>query len=77
VALLWSARPELRRDIARTETILRLSAVHLSASSGAAQLCGSDQADSVPNNTYGYGELDVLAAVNFHPLVTYWPFITK
>jgi serine protease AprX len=77
VALLWSARPDLRSDIARTETALRFSAFHLVASSGSALLCGADLADSVPNNTYGYGELDVLAAVNSHPAFLYLTSISR
>ena len=73
VALLWSARPELRGDIARTEAILRLSAVRLLPQGQ--NLCGTDTADSVPNNHFGYGELDVLAAYNLNFVKVYFPFI--
>jgi serine protease AprX len=59
VALLWSALPELRGDVAKTEAILRLSAVHLLPKG---TMCGSDTPTSVPNNQFGYGELDILAA---------------
>jgi serine protease AprX len=55
VALLWSAHPELRGQIDQTEAVLNYSAHDLY--SGA---CG---ASAIPNNTYGYGRLDVLAAV--------------
>ena len=80
VALLWSARPELRGDIDRTEHILTYSALHLEAGFGSVALCGTDSAISMPNNTYGFGELDVLAAYNwrddysiFGPLVSNQP----
>jgi subtilisin family serine protease len=55
VALLWSAHPELRGQIDATEAVLNYSARDLSSSA-----CG---ASAVPNNTYGYGRLDALAAV--------------
>lgn len=56
VALLWSARPELRGDIAATEALLNATATPVSTT-----LCSSPQ--GVPNNLYGGGRLDVLAAV--------------
>jgi len=55
VALLWSAVPWLRGQVSLTEQILNESAYHLTSSA-----CGSSGS---PNNTYGYGRLDVLAAV--------------
>jgi subtilisin family serine protease len=56
VALLWSARPALRGQIDLTEEVLNQSAVHITSTS-----CSSTE--NWPNNTYGYGRLDVLAAV--------------
>ena len=56
VALLWSAHPDLRGQITLTEQILNDSADPVSSSS-----CGSS---GVPNNLYGHGRVDVLAAVN-------------
>jgi len=54
-ALLWSAVPELRRDIDRTEAILNASAVPIASASS----CDNG---AVPNNTYGNGRLDAKAA---------------
>jgi serine protease AprX len=56
VALLWSARPELRPDLDATEGTLNNAAVHISSSA-----CGDP---GPPNNVYGWGRVDVLAAVN-------------
>lgn len=56
-ALLWSARPDLRREIAATEAILSANAFALTST-----LCG-DAIDVVPNNVYGWGRLDVQDAV--------------
>jgi serine protease AprX len=55
VALLWSARPELRPDLDATEGTLNNAAVHINSSE-----CGS----GIPNNVYGWGRVDVFAAVN-------------
>jgi subtilisin family serine protease len=56
IALLWSAHPELRHQIADTENILNDAAVDVSSTS-----CGSN---GVPNNTYGFGRLDIKTAVD-------------
>jgi subtilisin family serine protease len=58
VALLWSALPALRGDVDATESLLEESALHLTSSQG----CGGDAANAVPNNVYGYGLIDALAA---------------
>ena len=54
VALLWSAVPSLTNQITATEELLNQSALHI-----ASTLCSSS---GVPNNLYGWGRLDVLAA---------------
>src|SRR5207247_7153392 len=62
VALLWSARPQVVRDIAATKTILQNTAnpgVTVSA-----QTCGGTPTTQIPNNSFGYGRVDALAAVN-------------
>jgi len=64
VALLWSARPALVRDIAATKTLLQNTAnpdVNITAGT---QTCGGIPSTQIPNNSFGYGRVDVLAAVN-------------
>lgn len=58
VALLWSARPDLRGHITETAAILNTTAILRYSTQ-----CG-DAADAVPNNVYGWGRLDIAAAVN-------------
>lgn len=58
VALLWSADPALIGDIDRTEQILIETAKPISST---ADECSNG---STPNNTFGYGLVDVYAAVN-------------
>lgn len=57
VALLWSADPTLKNDLDATERLLNTSSVSI-LSNG----CVGGAATS-PNNVYGYGRLDVKAAV--------------
>lgn len=57
-ALLWSAVPELIGNIDLTEQVLIKSATAVPAND-----CGEGVTAVVPNNTYGYGQLDILAAV--------------
>ena len=62
VALLWSARPELERQIAQTKEILLQT-----ASPGVSvfpQTCGGIPSTDIPDNSFGYGRVDALAAVN-------------
>jgi serine protease AprX len=62
VALLWSARPALVRDIAATKTLLQNTANPTVIV--APQTCGGISSAQIPNNSFGYGRIDVLAAVN-------------
>lgn len=78
VVLLWSRFPQLVRNVDTTESILEQNAVHLTTSQG----CGGDTSSQVPNNVYGYGRLDVLAAFNYadgvyFPYKYYFPFVSK
>jgi subtilisin family serine protease len=56
VALLWSASPALRQQIALTENILNDAAVDVAVND-----CSSS---GVPNNVYGFGRMDIKAAVD-------------
>ena len=58
VALLVSAEPLLAGRVDAIETIIANSALHLKTNEG----CGNDGPDSVPNNVYGWGRIDALAA---------------
>ena len=59
VALMIEAKPELAGKVDVIEELIRRSAVKKYADN----LCGDDTPDAVPNNTYGYGRIDALAAV--------------
>ena len=72
VALLWSASPGLLGDVARTEALLLETAQPLTVdavcASGPAEAgtvcgCGGDEPGIAPNNVYGWGQVDVWAAV--------------
>jgi subtilisin family serine protease len=71
VALLWSVDPSLIGDVERTEAILAESAQQLTIDAicpdgepqeGTVCACGDDTAESVPNQVYGWGQVDVWAA---------------
>ena len=66
VALLWSARPQLLRNIAATKSILQNTA-NPDVILGSPQTCGGTSSTQVPNNSFGYGRADALAAVNAVP----------
>ncbi len=72
VALLWSARPELRGNVDLTEAVLRFSAVHLTSM----QNCGG-LVNTTPNNVYGYGRIDIDAALHFQVLELYLPSVFR
>ena len=60
VALLWSAHPQLLRDIDATKSLLQNTAnPHVTVS---AQTCGGTPSDQIPNNSFGYGRVDAYAA---------------
>jgi len=75
VALLWSAYPDLRGNVDFTEFLLQVTAVHLTSDQG----CGADATTAVPNNVYGYGRIDVLAAFESYPnwRSFYMPLVTR
>jgi serine protease AprX len=59
VALIISANPALAGDVDRIEDIIEQTAVPKTTTEG----CGGDTPTQVPNNTYGWGRIDALAAV--------------
>lgn len=59
VALLVSANPRLAGMVGRLEDIIEATAVRKTTTEG----CGGDTTTAVPNNTYGWGRIDALAAV--------------
>jgi subtilisin family serine protease len=63
VALLWSAHPELARDITTTKTILQNTA-NPGVVVSPVQTCGGTPSSAIPNNSFGWGRVDALAAVN-------------
>ena len=60
VGLMWSANPALQGLVAETNMIIQQTAVPLSDQIGSN--CGGDYS-SGPNNDWGYGTIDALAAV--------------
>lgn len=63
VALLWSARPQLVRNIPATKALLQNTANPL-VTVTPAQTCGGTSSTQIPNNSFGYGRVDALAAYN-------------
>jgi serine protease AprX len=60
VALLWSAHPQLVRDIAATKTLLQNTAnPDITVTT---QTCGGTPSTQIPNNIFGYGRIDAYAA---------------
>lgn len=60
-ALLWSAVPSLNGNIAQTISIIETSADPRTSAQG----CGGDASSAVPNNVYGHGIVNALAAVQY------------
>jgi subtilisin family serine protease len=69
VALLWSARPDLRGEIELTEDLINQTAYHINTSA-----CFSS---AWPNNVYGFGRLDVRATVNRALAQAFFPIIVR
>ena len=71
VALLWAAQPDLRGNIDLSTALLQDTALPLATS----EACGGT-ASQVPNNTFGNGLLDVLAAVTANTQTNTAPMVT-
>src|SRR5258706_5508483 len=63
VALLWSARPGLVRNIALTKAFLKTGA-NPGVVLAPTQTCGGTPSTQIPNNSFGYGRVDALNAYN-------------
>ncbi|MFL5735052.1 MAG: S8 family serine peptidase [Chloroflexia bacterium] len=63
VALLWSAHTELSRMVTETKNILQNTA-NPNVIVNPVQTCGGIPSNVIPNNSFGYGRVDALAAVN-------------
>jgi len=70
VGLLVSAQPAAAGDVDLLEATIRQSAVHPNTST---QVCGGVPANVFPNNTFGSGRIDALAAVG--DLLAGLPFV--
>ena len=60
VALIWSAAPWLANHVPETEALLRATAVRLTSD----QSCGEVSGSAIPNPVFGWGRIDVFAAVS-------------
>ena len=61
VALLISAVPSLRGQVDTIESILEKTAIRITST----QTCNGTSPSTYPNNTVGYGRIDILAAVKY------------
>jgi serine protease AprX len=61
VAVLISAVPSLAGKVEKIETAFEKTAVHISNSEN----CGGTSPTTFPNNTIGFGRIDLLAAINY------------
>jgi serine protease AprX len=64
VALLISANPNLSGQVDALENLIEQTALHLTATAS----CGDVPGTQIPNNTYGWGRIDALAALHGHVL---------
>ncbi|MBK7701088.1 MAG: S8 family serine peptidase [Saprospiraceae bacterium] len=70
VALLISANPQLAGEVDKIEDIIEQTALNLTST----QSCNGTSGSSIPNNTFGYGRIQALAAVNMANPANYPPY---
>jgi serine protease AprX len=73
VALLISANPELAGEVEKIEDIIEQTAVPKTTTEN----CGSIPGTTIPNNTFGYGRIDALAAVKMALPSIYPPYVKQ
>ena len=66
VALLWSAKPQVRGHIGITRCLISQSARPIVQGTGS-QICGGTGAADRPNNLFGYGLIDAYDAIHLGP----------
>lgn len=66
-ALLMSAEPRMKGRVAEMRTLLERTAVAAVGVANTQKTCGGTAATVIPNNIFGYGRLDALAAVVARP----------
>ncbi len=74
VALLISANPELAGEVDKIEDIIEQTALNLTSST---QSCDGVPGTSIPNNTFGWGRIDAVAAVNIAMASNYPPYVNQ
>lgn len=72
VAVILSAKPSLKGQVEQIETLLENTALHLVST----DTCGQTQGLS-PNNTFGHGRIDILAALSQALPITLTTFYLK
>jgi serine protease AprX len=73
VALLICANPALAGKVAIIEDIVEQTAVNLTS----AQTCGGVAGSTIPNNTFGFGRINALAAINLALPSNYTPLVKQ
>jgi serine protease AprX len=74
VALLISANPQLAGEVDKIEDIIEQTALNLTTST---QSCDGVPGTSIPNNTFGWGRIDAVEAVNIAMASNYPPYVNQ
>jgi serine protease AprX len=73
VALIISANPTLAGEVEKIEDIIEQTSVPLTSTEN----CNGTLGTSIPNNTYGYGRIDAMAALNMSNPALYTPYVKQ